>query len=270
VIALHVRAASAHAEAVLGLLLEHVDGLEERDAGETVEFVLYGAPGELPALPEGRAVIGDVVVEVRTEEVADDWGERWKAFHRPVEAGRFRVRPPWEAPAGELVDLVIDPAQAFGTGGHHTTRLCLELLGGLEPGGPLADWGCGTGVLAIAAARLGWAPVVAVDHDPASVAATRENAAANRVAVEASRVDLRREPGPEAPVVVANLVRPLLLEVARVNAFRPELLIVSGLLHEEAAEVRDAFGMREVARRASGEWTALVLSCGPSEGRGGG
>ena len=258
-IALSVRVAREHADAVLGLLLDHADGVEERDLGDDVEYVLYGSPGELPDLPEGPAALGAIRVHVRTEEIADDWGERWKAFHRPVEAGPFRVRPPWEPAAGSLLDLVIDPAQAFGTGGHHTTRLCLELLGELEPAGALADWGCGTGVLAIAAAKLGFAPVVGVDHEAASVEATRENATANGVEVEVARVDLRREPGPPAPTVLANLVRPLLLEVAAVHPFRPERLVLSGLLHHEADEVRDAFAMREVARRHSGEWAALLL-----------
>ena len=85
------------------------------------------------------------------------------------------------AAAGDGIDLVIDPGQAFGTGAHHTTRLCLELLLELEPAGAFADWGCGSGVLAIAAARLGWAPVLACDSDPAAVEATRENAAVNGV-----------------------------------------------------------------------------------------
>ena len=258
-IALHVRVAREHADAVLGLLLDHVDGCEERDLGDEVEYVLYGAPGELPVLPEGVAALGDVQVRVRSAEIADDWGERWKAFHRPAEVGRFRVRPPWEPAAGDRIDLVVDPAQAFGTGGHHTTRLCLELLSGLDPGGPLADWGCGTGVLAIAAAKLGFAPVTAVDHDPASVEATAANAAANGVEVAVARVDLRRDPGPPAPTVVANLVRPLLLEVAALHPFRPGRLILSGLLHHEADEVRDAFGMAERERRRSGDWTALLL-----------
>ena len=110
---------------------------------------------------------------------------------------------------------MIDPGQAFGTGAHHTTRLCLELLLEREPAGALADWGCGTGVLAIAAARLGWDPVLACDWEAASVEATRENAVAQRRAGDRGRA---RRPaprrGPWAPTVVANLVRPLLLEVA--------------------------------------------------------
>ena len=79
---------------------------------------------------------------------------------------------------------MIDPGQAFGTGAHATTRLCLELLLALEPAGPLVDLGCGSGVLAIAAAKLGWAPVLGVDHDPLAVEATRENARVNGVDVD--------------------------------------------------------------------------------------
>jgi ribosomal protein L11 methyltransferase len=174
------------------------------------------------------------------------------------------VRPPWEPPlSGNGIDLVIEPAQAFGTGAHHTTRLCLEVLLELEPDGPLADWGCGTGVLAIAAARLGWSPVVACDWEAASVEATRANAAGNGVpAIEVSRVDLRHEDGPWAPTVVANLVRPLLLEIAPRMTRPPETLIASGLLREEGDEVASAFarhGLHEVDRRSGGEWTVLRL-----------
>ena len=203
-IRLAVRVARADAEAVLAELLELAPGgLEEREVeGGAIEYVLYGAPGELPALPDLRAAAGAALVDVSTSEVPDDWSERWKTFHRPVDVSwhfrRLRVRPPWEAPnpTPDGIDLVIDPGQAFGTGAHHTTRLCLELLLEREPAGPLADWGCGSGVLAIAAARLGWDPVLACDWEAASVEATRENAALNGapgVAVE--RVDLRRVRG---------------------------------------------------------------------------
>jgi ribosomal protein L11 methyltransferase len=269
-IRLAVRVAKADAEPVLAELLELAPGgLEEREASETeVEYVLYGAPGELPALPDLRAAAGDALVGVSTSEVPDDWAERWKSFHGPVDVSRrmrrLRVRPPWEPPLGANgIDLVIEPAQAFGTGAHHTTRLCLEMLLELEPEGPLADWGCGTGVLAIAAARLGWSPVVACDFEAASVEATRANAAGNgEPDIEVSRVDLRHEDGPWAPTVVANLVRPLLLEIAARMTRPPERLIASGLLREEADEVAAAFarhGLRETDRRGGGEWTALLL-----------
>src|SRR5215210_1793939 len=160
-------------ERVVGELTAMVPGFEERDVdAATVEFVLYGAPGELPALPDVRAAVGGALVDVSTAEIADDWSESWRDAHPAVEVGPVRVRAPW-LPAGRLIDVVIDPGQAFGTGQHDTTRLCLELLLELEPAGPLADWGCGTGVLAIAAARLGFAPVLACDVDVASVEAAR-------------------------------------------------------------------------------------------------
>ena len=268
---LAIRVGRADAETVLAELLELApSGLEEREIdGDAIEFVLYGAPGELPALPDLRAAAGDALVDVSTSEVPDDWSERWKAFHRPVDVSwrfrRLRVRPPWEAALeGDGIDLVIDPGQAFGTGSHHTTRLCLELLLELEPSGPLADWGCGTGVLAIAAARLGFDPVLACDWEAASVEATRENAAINGVpGIEVTRVDLRHAAGPWAPTVVANLVRPLLLDVAAVMTRAPRTLILSGLLREEADEVAAAFarhGLHETDRRHGGEWSAVVLA----------
>jgi len=248
VIRLAVRVPRAAAEIVLAELLELAPGgLEETDVSEgVVEYALYGAPGELPELPELRAAAGDALVDISTSEVPDDWADRWKAWHRPVDVAwrfrRLRVRPPWEEPlAGEDgIDLVIDPGQAFGTGAHHTTRLCLELLLELDPAGALADWGSGSGVLAIAAAKLGWAPVLAVDVEPASLEASKENAERNGAEIEVRRVNLRREPAPYAPMVVANLVRPLLLDVARLLERPPQRLIMSGLLREEADEVAEA------------------------------
>jgi ribosomal protein L11 methyltransferase len=262
-----VRVRGDDAGVVLAELLElSPAGVEERELEDGVEYVIYGAPGELPALPEVEAAAGDVLVTVSSEEIPDDWGERWKAWHRPVDVSwnfrRLRVRPPWEPPRDDVLDLVIDPGQAFGTGAHATTRLCLELLLAVESEGPLADWGCGSGVLAIAAARLGHDPVVAVDHDPAALEATRENAAANGVSLEIAPANLRTEPGPWAPTVCANLVRPLLLDVARVMTRPPQKLIVSGLLREEADEVAAAFarhGLVERQRRACAEWSALLL-----------
>jgi ribosomal protein L11 methyltransferase len=178
-----------------------------------------------------------------------------------------RVRPPWAPPRAGAVDVVIDPGQAFGTGAHPSTRLSLELLAALAPGGPLADWGCGSGVLAIAAARLGWEPVSACDFDPAAVAATRAAATANGVTLaDVARVDLRRDEPPWAPTVVANLVRPLLLDVAArlAGGLRaPGRLLASGLEHAEVEEVAGAFagcGFAPAARRDGDGWSAILLS----------
>jgi ribosomal protein L11 methyltransferase len=266
VIRLAVTVRGDDAGVVLAELLELVPaGIEETTlAGGAVEYAVYGAPGELPGLPDLEAAAGDALVEVRTSEVADDWDERWKQWHRPVAVGRLRVRPPWEAAATDpdVLELVVDPGQAFGTGGHATTRLCLELLLTLEARGALADWGCGTGVLAIAAAKLGFAPVSAADHDPLSVDATVENAHVNAVTVTTHRVNLREAPGPHAPTVCANLLRPLLLEVAANLRETPDRMILSGLLREEADEVAAAFaphGLTETERRHRNEWSALLL-----------
>jgi len=265
-IRLGVRVRREHAELVLAELLELAPGgVEEREDGDVVEYAVYGAPGELPELPDLRAAAGAALVEVTTTEVADDWDERWKAFHQPVQVGDLYVRPPWAPPREGLRDVVIDPAQAFGTGAHPTTRLCLELLLELEPGGALVDVGCGSGVLAIAAARLGWAPVLGVDHERESVQATLDNAAANGVEVQARPHDLLRDgPAPGARTVVANLLRPLLLRVADDGfaATAPDVLVASGLLASEGDEVAAAFarhGLREAARRHGGEWVALLL-----------
>ena len=140
--------------------------------------MLYGAAGELPDVGDVRAAVGGRLIDVSTTELPDGWGEDWRSFHKPVDVpGALRVRPPWEPPLDGALDVVIEPGQAFGTGSHATTRLTLELLATLEPEGALADWGCGSGVLAIAAAKLGWAPVLACDVEPESVAATRRGRA---------------------------------------------------------------------------------------------
>ncbi len=279
-IRLALRVRRADAEIVLAELLALApSGVEEVDDGDVVEYAVYGAPGELPGLPALRAAAGEALVDVTTTEVADDWADRWRAFHEPVTVGgRLHVRPPWApiAPGG-LEDIVIDPGQAFGTGAHATTRLCLELLlevAAERPGGAVLDVGCGSGVLAIAAARLGFAPVRGVDHDELALQATRDNAAANGVQVEVARHDVLRDgPAPVAPVVLANLLGPLLRRLAATGfagGAPPAALVASGLLTEEADGVADAFaalGLRERARRADGEWAALLLAAPPTRPR---
>jgi|ERR1700722_18103789 len=341
VIRLALRVRRADAELVLADLLELApSGVEELelpalDGGESiVEYAVYGAPGELPDLPDLRAAAGGALVDISTSEVADDWSERWKQFHRPVlietpaddvphlrgnddaashprgceesvphpPSGQgvwaFHVRPPWEAVSvrEDALEIVIDPAQAFGTGAHATTRLCLELMLTIAASDPqrdaVLDIGCGSGVLAIAAAKLGYGPVLALDNDQESVIASAANAAVNGVEIEARRFDLRsqalpllaekedRDGVPVIPdastssnipsyeagrtVVLANLLRPLLLELAHTMLASPRHLIASGLLCEQADEVADAFakrfGLSERVRRERGEWAALWLT----------
>jgi ribosomal protein L11 methyltransferase len=266
VIRLAVRVRREHADLVLAELLELApNGVEESEEGDVVEYAVYGAPGELPALPALEAAAGGALVEILTEEISDDWFDGWKRFHEPVLVGdRLHVRPPWTDPQGsdDVEEIVIDPGQAFGTGSHATTRMCLELLLELEPGGSFADLGCGSGVLAIAAAKLGWSPVSAVDFEAASVEAAHENATVNGVDITVARTDLRREPPPAAETVAANLLRPLLLELPARMADPPRALVISGLLRAEADEAAAAFaglGLRERARREDGDWAALLL-----------
>jgi ribosomal protein L11 methyltransferase len=281
---LAVRVRRADAELVLAELLELApSGVEEVDVDTaTVEYAVYGSPGELPELPALQAAAGDALVEVRTAEVADDWADRWREFHKPLVLGeRLAVRPPWEPEQGTALDLVIDPGQAFGTGAHATTRLCLELLldlplarageaGGTQSPSPAAapgavDLGCGSGVLAIAAAMLGHGPVLALDYDQLAVDATIENAAVNGVSelIETRRFDLRNEPVPAAPLVLANLLRPLLLAWSTtMTGTAHRWIIASGLLEHEADVVSQAIGAhgyRERRRLISGEWAALAL-----------
>jgi ribosomal protein L11 methyltransferase len=138
------------------------------------------------------------------EWVEPGWEDRWKEFHRPVAAGGLWIGPPWiEAPAGRPA-VVVDPGRAFGTGAHPTTRACIELLARLDRGS-LLDAGCGSGVVSVAAARLGFAPIVAVDVDEVAVEVARETASANRVAVDAFRADVLVDELPRADVLVANI-----------------------------------------------------------------
>jgi len=292
VIRLAIRVHRADAELVLAELLELApSGVEESDLPDgVVEYAIYGAPGELPVLPDLRAASGEALVEIATSEIPDDWSERWREFHRPVtvespvpeRVSSLRVRAPWASPSDrvDLHEIAIDPGQAFGTGSHASTRLCLELLlaltcgagadAGDQPTG-LIDLGCGSGVLAIAAAALGYEPVLALDYDQRSVTATAQNAAVNGIQIDVRRFDLRLDPWPTVdhqtiPVVLANLLRPLLLDLSNTLHDPPAHLIMSGLLTNEADEVGLAFarrlGMSEHERREQGEWAAVWMRAG--------
>ena len=281
-IRLAIRVRRADAELVLAELLELApSGVEEVDVDlQTVEYAVYGPPGELPELPDLQAAAGDALIDVSTTQIDDDWADRWREFHRPLVLGdRLSVRPPWEPEQGTALDLVIDPGRAFGTGAHWTTRLCLELLLGLPvpqfeltTSGPATiDLGCGSGVLAIAAAKLGWPAVLALDYDPLSVDATLENARVNGVELFAvRRFDLRDETVPPARLVLANLLAPLLLawceQMAASGTKLPGQVIASGLLATEAERVAEAFaqlGLVESDRLIGGEWAALLMDRQP-------
>jgi ribosomal protein L11 methyltransferase len=223
------------------------EGFEERDGDEGLELAAYTDAG-------GEERVWQAFGAGASEDVADDWADRWRRFHRPVRVSRVWVGPPWErAPAG-IRSVVIDPGRAFGTGAHATTRLCLSFLQRIAPCG-LLDVGCGSGVLAIAAAKLGFAPVVAIDLDPQAVAATNANAAANGVAIETRLGDATELRLPETDAAVANLTLTGVEEVGR--RLRSRLVIVSGYL---VSDVPSIPGFRIVERLSEDGWAADLLA----------
>jgi ribosomal protein L11 methyltransferase len=223
-------------------------GAEEVELDEVVEFAVYG--DRLPTDEAVRELAGDVVLDLVRSVVDSGWASAWQSHLTPVTVGGFTIRPPWID--GSPDDLVIDPGPSFGAASHPTTRMCLELLRELDPGGALADWGSGSGVLAIAAARLGFAPVVAVELDPAAGHVARRNALRNRAGVDVVVGDVTTS-APIAPTVLANLTLPLLNGVSREDV--PARLIASGFL----AGQRPDLPMRVVERRELEGWAALVL-----------
>jgi ribosomal protein L11 methyltransferase len=288
-IRLAVRCAPEQAEIVLAeLTVLAPNGVEEETGPGYVEYAIYGGEGELPELGEIEAAAGDGLVEVVATEVPDDWADRWQDFHKPLLIGdRLWLRPSWEPPREGAIDVVVDPGRAFGTGAHPTTRLCLEFLLELaesgEAQGPLTDLGTGSGVLAIAAAKLGWDPVYGYDHEEPAIEAAATNAAANGVALGLEQRNLREGLPELAPAVVANMTAPVLRVVAEQldrggsqagvplsppavaqenSSSAPSTMVCSGLLAGELDETAARFapvGLVEVDRRLEGDWAALLL-----------
>jgi len=219
------------------------EGFEEREGDAGVELSAYT---ERPDAVARLEPLGSVTESA----VAQGWEDAWKDFHRPVTIGTLWIGPPWEAAEAGLTPIVIDPGRAFGTGAHATTRLCIELLVEVEPAG-LVDLGCGSGVVAVAAAKLGFSPVVALDNDELAVAAAHENAAANGVRVEARRADVLADPLPAVEVAVANIARAPVEQT--LERFEGRIAIASGYLEAERPAPR---GWRVVNRRVAAGWAA--------------
>jgi ribosomal protein L11 methyltransferase len=186
---------------------------------------------------------------VAVDDVEGGWEDRWREFHHGVRAGDIWVGPPWEEPPVDAVRVVIDPGRAFGTGAHPTTRLCLELLQDVELTS-LLDVGCGSGVLSVAAAKLGFAPVHAVDIDGVALEVTAANAAANGVSVEIGKEPRRAE------LAVMNIALDV---VERMLPGLPvERAITSGYLERDEPQVG---GWHVVTRRVRDGWAADLLEC---------
>ena len=233
---------TARAEEARAQMLElFPQGFEEIDGGGGVELVAYTDAG-------GEERLWQLFGGARGADVEEGWEERWRSFHRPIRIGELWVGPPWEEPDADALAVVIDPGRAFGTGSHPTTRLCLELLAEL-PRGSLLDVGCGSGVLSIAGAKLGYGPVLGIDVEVAAVEATRANAEANAVEVEARLADGTKARLPSADVAVANI------SLADVERLRPDSgqVVTSGYLASESADIP---GYARAGRRESDGWAA--------------
>ena len=263
-------------------------GVVEEDAAGAATLRAFFPPGtdaaaQAAVLREYLAELAALALpgaQARVDVAAlpdEPWADAWRAHFRPVPVGRrLLVCPPWEMPSRPQARtvVVIEPGRAFGTGGHGSTRSCLELLERALAGAraPRAvDVGCGSGILAIAAAALGVARVDAIDVDPDAVAATEANARRNAVTdrVQASVTAVEDWVGTAAPLVLANL-----LAVAHVT-LAPRLadlaepggcLIAGGLLSHEVPAVAGAFAaagcwLVEVAEDDG--WAALLLRRGP-------
>lgn len=214
-------------------------------------------------------LLSSSLLEMRVREVSDeDWLGEWKKSWQPVESGRFIIAPPWtELPsAGDHIVVRIEPGMAFGTGTHETTRLCLSAIEKYFEGGSFLDVGTGTGILAIAAAKLfPDSHIEACDTDAEAIAIARENARLNGVAEHiAFRVGTVEDSTASADVVCANLTADM------INSILPSLLsvtcgrlVLSGILDSQVDVVRAQLRTNGVSDpieiTQDGEWIALVI-----------
>jgi ribosomal protein L11 methyltransferase len=229
--------------AMIALFPEGFEEVERADG--SFELVAYTDAA-------GEERVWHVFGGARSSDVADGWEDRWRSFHRPIRVGGLWIGPPWERPPGDAISVVIDPGRAFGTGAHPTTQLCLQLLQEIVPGS-LLDVGCGSGVLSIAAALLGFEPVTAVDVEVPAVEATLLNARANGVRVDAQVVH-GDDALPEAETAVANIS---LAAVTALGArIESESLITSGYLGGDDPLLP---GWTHVDRRVRDGWAADVF-----------
>lgn len=229
---------------------------------------LEGRLDTLQTALHGLAVFGikgaGTELTLRMVEEAD-WANAWKAFYKPMRVGRrLVVTPPWETPtlAPTDIPIVVDPGMAFGTGSHPTTQLCLAALEDyVRPGISVADIGTGSGILAIAASKLGAASVLATDNDPLCVRIAAENAAVNSVHVPTQEAF----PQGQFDLVVANILADVIIGMgdALAGLVVPDgTLIVSGIIDTRESDVRLALegeGFFPLETRTSGEWVALLF-----------
>jgi ribosomal protein L11 methyltransferase len=234
----------ARAEEARAVMLElFPEGFEEIEGDGGLEIAAYTNAA-------GEERIWQAFGGAAATDVEEDWQDRWRQFHRPVRVGALWIGPPWEEPDADSIAVAIDPGRAFGTGGHPTTQLCLELLESQERGS-VVDIGCGSGVLSIAAAKLGFAPVLAFDYDPQAVEATEGNARANDVEVDVRRADLYEDELPETSLALANIAAEAVLGLS--GRLRSGRVITSGYLVSDDPGLE---GFRIERRVQDGGWAA--------------
>jgi ribosomal protein L11 methyltransferase len=250
-------------------LLDDFDpiAIQEDEEGDHWRVFFASATRRDAADTHLRSAIAGHLLSTAVDVADEDWARRSQEGLRAIHVGGLIVAPPWDVPRREsLPVIVIDPSTGFGTGHHATTRLCLRLLQQLElRGAHVIDVGTGSGVLALAAWKLGAAEVVAVDNDPDALDNARANIARNGAgaAIDIIRDDLAGLILPRGDVILANLTAAALVrhagalhELARDEAY----FVLSGFSPEQALEIEPAFtGLTEIARLAEGEWAALCL-----------
>jgi ribosomal protein L11 methyltransferase len=219
------------------------EGFAEVEGVEATELVAFTDEDGAERL---SARFGDV----RVERAPAGWETEWMRFHHPIELGALWVGPPWERPAAGLVPIVIEPGLAFGTGAHPTTQLCLQHLHSLGRSS-LLDVGSGSGVLAIAACKLGYEPVLAIDVDEAAVEATMRNAAANGVDVDARLFEVSGGVLPEAETAVANIDLRTISQLE--PSVRTRALVTSGYYETDRPAVA---GFAHADRLVKEQWAA--------------
>jgi ribosomal protein L11 methyltransferase len=266
-----VEAARAAGSWATGLVAAQPDrpSAPANEAGASVRTLTFWIRSDLPCVGTAARLaalreLGDLTCVTQDP----GWRDAWQCFHEPVTVAGVTVRPPWRPPVGGTLDVVVEIGLAFGTGGHATTRGCLQALADLERGSVL-DLGTGTGVLALAALRLGHKPVSAIDDDPEALAQARANAERNGLDLPLALVDCRDSEArlPDAEIVVANIaLAPILALGERYSRPRddggqdPRSLVLAGLLQEQVPAAEAAFrGYRRRDLLLDGEWALLIL-----------